>query len=319
MPEFSRNNMHSKNISNMIQMLEHKKHGNVVVRWSKTERCRKIGEKWGQFLAEAYTFYSSIFDFHPQTELLVLSEADWNKVPFLSSQLYGNPVSPNNLILVGCGAPTSWKGWAKMLLGHAKNQALRELSHFFKANTVDEAIRKYFADDLFAGWLSHELAHHFSNQHLMTAPKWKLILLSLLEGGPSRLVKKLMWVGEFIPQYCMLTFLRNNHSEMAKAHSVFLRTCFEAAYNVLRWTRLKDWGFHYRELVETCPEAILWYQAKCYVISELIYDEQGQRFLVRFLKEYPKRPRVAIKDMKLKVEQIETMLIPRTSPTLGSN
>lgn len=311
MKEFSKKNMSSRSIDNLVQTLEYKRSGDVVIRWSKTERCRQIGESWGQFLAEAYSYYSHTFAIHPPSELLILSKADWVKVPHLSGQLYGNPVSPNNLILAGCGAPTSWKRWARTLLSHVKSEDVQELLRFFAVTTIDEAIHKYFSDELFKGWLAHELAHHFSNRLLMAVPKWKLALLSLLEGGPSRFIKKLMWIGEFIPQYCMLAFLRRRHPDMAKAHSVFLQTCFEAAYNVIRWPRLRDWGFHYQELVESHPETILWYQAKCYTISEIIHDEHGDNFLAKFLNEYPKRPRIAIKNVTLKVKQVETRLTPK--------
>lgn len=298
----------SMTINDVVQTLEWRRYGGLVVRWSRTERCRKVGENWGRFLAEAHRSYCDTFDLHPPSELSILSRADWEKVPFLSAQPYGNPVCPDNLVVAGCGAPDSWKDWARTMLGQGKKADVQGLLRFFELSSVDEVIHRYFNDELFKGWLAHELAHHFSNRLLMAVPRWKLALLSLREGGPSRLMKRLMWIGEFIPQYCMLSFLKVHHPQMADMHSVFLRTCFEAARKTVRRPMLRDWGFHYRKLVDTHPETVLWYQAKCFVISEIVYHEQGQDFLARFVNEYPNRPRAAIKHVTRTVEQIETKL-----------
>lgn len=295
-------------VDNLVQTLEHCKQGEIAIRWSKTKCCRKIADKWGQFLAEAYPILGNVFHLYPQSEMLVLSQGDWMNASYLSGNPYGNPVCPDDLIVVGCGAPDSWKKWAKKLLNHAKDQDLQELLQFFKVHSVDEAISRYFTDDLFKGWLIHELAHHFSNKFLTSISKWKLLLLSLLKGGPSRFMKEAMWIGEFIPTYCMVTFLKEYYTEMAKAYSMFLSACFKAGHHTVQWPKLRNWGYHYDKLVKTQPETILWYHAKCYLISEQIHDELGHDFLNDLSKEYPKNPRTAIKNLTLKVKQIENTL-----------
>lgn len=232
--------------------------------------CRREADVLGRVADDSYAFLGEFFEVCPEITVLVLDRDDWEKrapgVP------YGNPFVPNSTIHYGVEPPGSWIEALVKLAGNAPPSTREELATLSgsESNDVEDAIQSLFTLDFFSATVAHEMAHPFLGENL--------VLPQPIEHKHAYKLDA-FWIGEFIPQYAMHSFLQSKNRPLCKKWLTLMRAAYEGGLDVIRHSGLREMGARYTELLRECVENIYWYQAKLFVMSDDIHQAHGEDFL----------------------------------------
>ena len=231
----------------------------------------------GMVANEAYSYIENFLRERPEIILFVLNERDWGRLA-PPSQPYGNPFVPDLRLLYGVRPPESWKDPLTILSNGASADLKKDLLSMkgSESNTVRGAIDIIFTLDFFAATVAHEMAHPFLGQNL--------VLPQPIEQDYA-LGLDAFWIGEFLPQYVMYSFLQATDKSLSDRWLTLMKTAYEGGRKKVRYTNLSEMGTKYLEMVRTCMENIYWYQAKLFVMSSELYDRHGEDFLIKAKEE----------------------------------
>lgn len=226
----------------------------------------------GMAANEAYRYLENFFEERPEIILLVLNEKDWkSRAP--SSQPYGNPFVPDVRLHYGVKPPDSWKGPLIFLSEGApadlKNQLITMSGS--ESNTVRGAIDKIFTIDFSSATVAHEMAHAFFGLNLVLPQPVEFNYALRLDA---------FWLGEFLPQYAMYSFLSSKNEQLSERWLTLMSSSYEGGKGRVRYTNLSEMGIKYLEMARTCVENIYWYQAKLFVMSTNLYRKHGDDLLI---------------------------------------
>lgn len=179
---------------------------------------------------------------------------------------------PDTRIYYGVEPPSSWNGALTKLAEKAPPSTREELATLSGSGSTDigDAIGSLFTLDFFAATVAHEMAHPFLGENLV-----------LPQPVEDRYAHNLdsFWIGEFIPQYAMYSFLQSWDRPLCERWLTLMRAAYEGGREVVRHSGLREMGARYTELLVECVENIYWYQAKLFLMSCDIYEAQGTDFL----------------------------------------
>lgn len=231
----------------------------------------------GMVANEAYGYIENFLRERPEIILFVLNERDWGRLA-PHSQPYGNPFVPDVRLFYGVRPPESWKDPRTLLSNGASADLKKDLLSMkgSESNTVRGAIDKIFTLDFFAATVAHEMAHPFFEQNLVLPQPIEQDYALRLDA---------FWIGEFLPQYVMYSFLQATDKSLSDGWLTLMKTAYEGGRKKVRYTNLSEMGTKYLEMVRTCIENIYWYQAKLFVMSSELYDHHAEDFLIKAKEE----------------------------------
>lgn len=239
--------------------------------------CGREARILGKVADDAYGYIASFFDEKPEIELLVLNKSDWEE-RVSPNQPYGNPFMPDNRVYYGVGPPESWIEPLTLLADGAPTELREELVSIAGPGpcTTREAVEKIFTLDLFSFTLVHELAHPFLAQNL--------VLPQLIEFKYSFKLDA-FWLGEFLPQYIMYSYLQRRDGHSCEKWLTLMKSVFEGGKGRVTHTKLAEMGSNYRDMIGSCVENIYWYQAKLFMMSADLFKLYGEDFIRKFQKD----------------------------------
>jgi len=224
----------------------------------------------GKVADEAYDYLRGFFRYGPEIILLVLDETDWERRA--TNQPYGNPFVPDNRVHYGVKPPESWKEPLASLASKAPTDLKKRLVSIAgsESDEVREAVDRIFTLNFFAATVTHEIAHPFLGLNLVLPQPIEYEYALKLDA---------FWLGEFLPQYAMCSFLLARDRLLFERWHELMKSVFEGGKGVVRYENLSEMGPKYSEMIESCVENIYWYQAKLFVMSVDLHRQHGEVFL----------------------------------------
>ena len=231
---------------------------------------RGEAEVLGKVADDSYAFLGEFFEVCPEITVLVLDRDDWEKWALKTP--YGNPIVPDNKIYYGVEPPRSWIDALLRLIEKAPPSMGEELTKLSGSGStqIEDVIESLFTLNFFAATVAHEMAHPFLGENL--------ILPQPIEYKHAHNLDA-FWIGEFIPQYAMYSFLQSRDRLLCKKWLTLMKAAYEGGLGGVRYVGLREMGARYPELLEECVENIYWYQAQLFVMSSDIYEDHGEGFL----------------------------------------
>lgn len=235
-----------------------------------THGFREEAKVLGEVADDSCEFLGDFFEVCPEIMVLVLDRDDWEKQAPRTP--YGNPFVPDNKIHYGVEPPRSWIDALLRLIEKAPPSMREELTKLSDSEStqIENVIKSLFTLNFFAATVAHEIAHPFLGENL--------ILPQPIEYKHARNLDA-FWIGEFIPQYAMYSFLQSRDRLLCKKWLTLMKAAYEGGLGGVRYTGLRELGVRYTELLAECIENIYWYQAKLFVMSSDIYEAHGEGFL----------------------------------------
>jgi hypothetical protein len=235
--------------------------------------CEKEALIIGEVTSEAYGFLHVLFKEKPEIILLVLDEEDWRKRA--SRQPYGDPFVPDVRVHYGTKPPDGWKEMFSLLASEAPpdlREKLASIAGLKSSSTVDELINKIFTLEFFAPTVAHEIAHPFLGLNLVLPQPVDFEYAFRLDA---------FWLGEFLPQYAMYSFLQATNKPLCEKWLLLMKSAYEGGKGRIRYKGLHEMGTRYAEMIKSCIENIYWYQAKLFLMSAELYEQYKQGFLTK--------------------------------------
>lgn len=256
--------------------------------------CRSEAKIIGKMTSRACDFLQAFFKERPEIILLVLNEDDWKKRA--PHQPYGDPFVPNVMVHYGVKPPDRWKEAFTLLSSEAPSDLRRKLVSLSGSEsiTLKEAIDKIFTLEFFAATVAHEIAHPFLSINLVLPQPINFGYVFKLDA---------FWLGEFLPQYAMYSFLQATNKPLCEMWLLLMKSAFEGGKRRMRYLNLTEMGTKYPEMIKSYLENIYWYQAKLFVMAADLYKQYGENFLLK-----------AIDDLRL----TERLLINQLEQTFGN-
>jgi hypothetical protein len=233
--------------------------------------CGRDARVLGKVADDAYGYLKSYFDEKPEIVLLVLNKSDWEE-RVSPNQPYGNPFMPDNRVYYGVRPPESWIEPLSLLADGAPTELREKLVSIAGLGpcTTREAVEKIFTLDLFSFTLVHEFAHPFLAQNLVLPQPIEFKYAFKLDA---------FWLGEFLPQYIMYSFLKGKDRHSCEKWLTLMKSVFEGGKGRVKHTKLTEMGLNYHEMIGSCVENIYWYQAKLFLMSADLFKLHGEDFI----------------------------------------
>jgi hypothetical protein len=211
------------------------------------ERARIIAER----CEKAINYVNRLVGFRPKVSLFVLNPEHWKN--YATFPVYGMPhYSNNERLIIASQDNDLWKSFVPALDRVPKEMADR----IKRAYTVDDGTLNMMAFfDLLA---LHELGHAFHEQAGLTMPR--------------------LWIQELFSNLMLHTYIAENEPEKLPVLEVFPETVVAAGTLGFEFTTLADFEKRYSNME---PRNFAWYQCKLHVAAKRIYDDGGERALIK--------------------------------------
>lgn len=262
--------------------------------------CKKEAMAIGKVTSEAYSFLQVFFEEKPEIILLILNEEDWKKRT--PHQPYGDPFVPDVRVHYGAKPPNNWRDSLSLL----SSKAPRDLKEKFVSivgstshTTVNDAINRIFTLEFFAPTVAHEIAHPFLGLNLVLPQPVDFKYAFKLDA---------FWLAEFLPQYVMYSFLQATNKPLCEKWLLLTKLAFEGGKRRVKYNDLHEMGTKYTEMIESCVENILWYQAKLFIMAAELYEQYAQDFLIKASKELKLAERLLTSQLEHSFENFQGWL-----------
>ncbi len=262
-------------------------------------RCEREAKIVGKIAVEAYRYLQGFLEEKPEILLLILSQRDWKKR--LPRTAYGEPVVPDARVHYGIKPPDRWKEMLSKLCDEAPINLKRQIASISGPNQValKEAIDNIFTLEFFSATVAHELAHPFLAANLVLPQPVGFVHAFKLDA---------FWLGEFLPQYIMYSFLQATNVSLCEQWLLLMKSAFEGGKSQVRYTNLAEMGVKYREMIESHIENIFWFQAKLFVMSADLYTIYGEDFLIKAVERLKLNEKILINQLKQDFREFHTWL-----------